>query len=312
MEKKLLFNALLDKYRTNGLSEEEFQQFIDLLDKSGQEKKDALDASFKMDWDPSRNFLDQITKEEKRKARRFAYRRWGWSSAAAVALLLVAWFLWPNHVPENLIYQTDYGETKTIELPDGSKVLLNANSQLTWKADWKKSLNRQAILKGEAFFDVTKVDNSLFEVLASGLNIKVLGTEFNVRNRDMDAEVFLHEGKVELEVDSDAFNKIVMDPGDFVHYDKSDRAVTIERDNRIEKKAAWVDGMLEFENKKVSLILIEFQDLYGKNFKIENPELANKRMDFSLPYADWRLVRKALEIAIGAEFIEARDNIIVK
>jgi len=312
VEEKHLYKHLLEKYQESQLSEEEYRQFIKLIGENELEKEKILDELARKDWNPSIELLEQIRKEEHRIKRRILLRRWVWSSAAAITLLCVAWLLWPQKVSENRVYQTGYSETQNIELPDGSKVLLNANSSLTWQGDWEQINQRQVTLKGEAYFDVSKVEGIPFDVEASDVRIHVLGTEFNVRNRESEAAVFLHEGKVDLQISSTVPAKVTMKPGDFVRYDKQAQKVSVTEHEQMNKKAAWVDGMLEFENKKVGLILKEFEDLYGKQFKIENKALADRRMDFSLPYADWELVRKALEIAIGAEFVEIQDTIIVK
>lgn len=159
VEDKQLYNQLLEKYRSNHLSEEEFQRFISLINKHGLEGKETLDSLAKKDWGPSKGLLKQIEKEEKRLKRRAMKRIWVWSSAAAIALLCVTWVFWPKQVSENIVYKTGYGETQNIELPDGSMVLLNANSRLTWESNWKNTMERQTTLDGEAFFDVAKVEN---------------------------------------------------------------------------------------------------------------------------------------------------------
>src|SRR5690606_39135918 len=123
---------------------------------------------------------------------------------------------------------------------------------------------RQVTLKGEAYFDVTKVKGVPFEVVASDIRVHVLGTEFNVRNRESESEVFLHKGKVDLQIGYKITTKVTMKPGDFVRYDKMAKKVSVTEHEKMGKKAAWLDGMLEFENKKVSIILNEFKDLYGK------------------------------------------------
>ncbi|MBY5959379.1 FecR domain-containing protein [Membranicola marinus] len=307
-------NQLIKKYRNNELSDTEFQDFLLLLRNKDEVTVNLMLDEAKADWVPSRSILLKMQETQINRNRATRRKRlFIWSSAAAVVLLIVGYFLFTApQVQEDIVYQTGYGETLHIELPDGSTALLNANSSLTWKGDWEKNHLRQVSLDGEAFFDVTKKEKIPFEVDASVLRVHVLGTEFNVRNRPNDVDVFLHEGKVDVRVKQEEVKELSMKPGDFIHFDKADENMTIDENKRIGKKAAWVDGMLEFENREIQEILKEYEILYGKKFKIENAELANKRMDFSLPYSDWDLVRKALGIALGAEFNELGDTIIVK
>jgi len=83
-------------------------------------------------------------------------------------------------------YHTAYGETKSVVLPDGSSVVLNANSKLTIASDWNQvDSEREIWLDGEAFFSVIhKKDNKVFRVKTKeGVSVEVLGTTFNVYNR---------------------------------------------------------------------------------------------------------------------------------
>ena len=75
---------------------------------------------------------------------------------------------------------TQPGSKSKIQLPDGSTVWLNAGSKLTYTKDFGKEI-REVTLIGEAFFDVTKMKEKPFIIHTSSINIKVLGTAFNVK-----------------------------------------------------------------------------------------------------------------------------------
>ncbi|HEX8529915.1 MAG TPA: FecR domain-containing protein, partial [Cytophagales bacterium] len=84
--------------------------------------------------------------------------RWlGWAAAAVALVLLAAgaWYRIERPAGEAQ-YATGYGQTRTVTLPDGSRVLLNANSQLRTPARWPAGARREVWLEGEAFFQVTK------------------------------------------------------------------------------------------------------------------------------------------------------------
>src|SRR5690606_41077277 len=101
---------------------------------------------------------------QKESRRRLQWRIWAWSSAAMLALLCVTWVFWPDGVPDDLVFSTGYGETQNIQLPDGSQVLLNANSSITWAGNWEERNLRSLELEGEAFFDVIKTDDIHYQV----------------------------------------------------------------------------------------------------------------------------------------------------
>ncbi|HLT95036.1 MAG TPA: FecR domain-containing protein [Membranihabitans sp.] len=307
------FERLLEKYRANNLTHEEFQDFVLMIGKNGTKNSEQLmDQLYRDDWSESKNILRHIQKVRNHVSRRRLIRHWVMRSAAALLLLVTVWLVWPDRVPEDLVYGTGYGETRNIELPDGSQVLLNANSQIVWTGDWERQNARKVTLTGEAFFDVVKADHMHFEVITPDIKVDVMGTEFNVRSRGAETDVYLKEGKVRLEVNGPENQKMEMKPGDFVRFNHMNLTLESFSHSRKEDKASWVEGMLEFQNVSVPDILEEFENLYGKKFVLGNPELQDKRLDLSLPYADWDLVRKALEIALDVEFTISGDSIIVR
>src|SRR5699024_1119953 len=124
--------------------------------------------------------------------------------------------------------------------------------------------------------------------------------------------VFLHSGKVHLEIGGELLQSLEMDPGDFVKYDHQEKKLTSSTHRKLREKASWVDGMLEFRNERISQILKEFESLYGKSFFVKDDEVLEKRLDLSLPYANWDLIQRALEIALDVQFTISDDTIIVE
>lgn len=306
------FANLLEKYWSNSLSEEEFQIFLNLLGQELVKQNELLDAQAAVDWQGSRAILKNIRIElDNRKNRSWWISVLG-KSAAAIVLVCTVWFFWPGDNPLDLHFHTTYGETRNIALPDGSQVLLNANSTLTWINGWEDRNQRKVILSGEAFFVVKNAKDIPFEVHTPQMKVRVLGTEFNVKSRGDETQVFLHAGKINLDIEEAREETVEMVPGDFVRFNHVDHTLESVSHTRKEEKVSWVDGMLEFRNVRVAEVLEEFENLYGKKFMLGTTELLEKRMDLSLPYANWDLVRKALEIALGVEFSTATDTIIMK
>lgn len=115
--------------------------------------------------------------------------------AAAASIALLLWFvLMPN--AEIVNHVTLAGDHSEVELPDGSSVILNASSTLEYdKASWAE--NRELTITGEAFFEVEKGSN--FTVNTENGSVNVLGTSFNVFNRDNVLEVACYTGKVKVD-----------------------------------------------------------------------------------------------------------------
>jgi ferric-dicitrate binding protein FerR (iron transport regulator) len=147
-------------------------------------------------------------------------------ASVVACLVLVSGLVLYLFLAENstkIIYRTGYGETLSIVLPDSSTVILNANSTLSYNHDWDSHSIREVWVDGEAFFDVQHLDTQqTFKVYpASGVEVEVLGTQFNVYQRKNQTKVLLSEGNVTMSfTDSPEKFKILMEPGDLVEYDR--------------------------------------------------------------------------------------------
>jgi len=311
-KKRERYEELYGKYRNNELSLEEFGEFIRLLSEDESAEDGWWEDQAREDWQGSADILRKIRAAEQTRNQKIRIRRWiGWS-VAAVVLLGVMWVFWPVEEREDLVFRTGFGEVKNIELPDGSLVLLNANSIMKWKGDWNEQERRSVQLEGEAFFDVIHVNEMSFEVFTPDLKVDVKGTRFNVKTRGAETDVFLQSGAVNLEVTGGESKVLELMPGDFVSFDQMSKEVVTSSEHLLQQKASWIDGMLEFQNEKVYRILKDFENLYGKSFKVKNEELLDRRLDLSLPYADWDLIQQALEIALDVQFEISDHTIIVE
>ncbi|MFT3682123.1 MAG: DUF4974 domain-containing protein [Ferruginibacter sp.] len=105
------------------------------------------------------------------------------------------------------------GSRTSAMLPDGSKIWLNAGSTLSYSDNYNNN-TREVILHGEAYFDVIKNPARPFVVHAGDIDVKVLGTAFNVRSYDGDAvmETTLLRGAVEVTTKFDKENKVLLKP----------------------------------------------------------------------------------------------------
>ena len=80
-------------------------------------------------------------------------KRWWIGAVAAAVLILIGSFSFFNFFSPKPVIETQYGHLSQKELPDGSKVMLNANTTVTLSKDWKEGKDREVWLKGEAFFE---------------------------------------------------------------------------------------------------------------------------------------------------------------
>src|SRR5882672_1440884 len=154
----------------------------------------------------------------------------------------------------NKTLATSYGETKSLLLEDGTKVILNANSSLTIPRFGFGDYTRNVSLKGEANFSVAHLPgNQKFVVkTADGPDIVVLGTEFTVYNRLHQFKVSLSKGKIQLKYKENQRSKnLIMRAGELVTIDSKGKAV-LKKTADPEIFSAWKDNQYVFDLKKTS------------------------------------------------------------
>jgi transmembrane sensor len=197
-----------------------------------------------------------------------------WYSIAAVFLLATAAviYVFVNR-QQTITIQTAFGESRSLFLPDSTKVTLNANSVLRYTADFNDK-NREVWLDGEAFFAVVrKKDNQNFRVHTGELQVEVLGTRFNVNTRRGTSKVVLEEGKVKLDIpDGDKSSQLIMLPGEFVEV--SGKTKKIEKKKvEVDNYSSWRLNKLMFVGTSLKEIAQLLEDNYGYNVKFKNDSL---------------------------------------
>ena len=202
----------ISKWLNNEMTEEEFLAFQatddyklykDIAEEGAKIKLASVneDAALK-------DFKARIQSKTKKKSKVISLKRSVVFKIAASFAVLVAisYFIFNTN---QITLKTDFAENKSFTLPDASNVILNAVSTITYK---KSFVNDRALeLDGEAYFSVKK--GSSFTVHTSQGSVQVLGTKFNVKNREKAFNVFCYEGRVEVKSDS---NKIILTTGEGV------------------------------------------------------------------------------------------------
>ncbi len=188
-----------------------------------------------------------------------------------------------NRKPEEAVVATNYGELREITLPDSTHIVLNAHSTIKYAKKWKENEPREVWLEGEAFFDVKHLNNNAttikpgerFLVHVNDMNVEVLGTSFNIRERRGKTEVVLQTGKIKLSIKD---KEIMMQPGDWVVYNPAEKSI-IRSETVAENYAAWKEKKLILNNPTVEEIIAYLEDSYGKKIVLANPELRYKKIE---------------------------------
>ncbi len=167
------------------------------------------------------------------------------------------------------------GTRTHFDLPDGTKVSMNSDTRLKYKANFKN--NRQIALEGEAWFDVYRDTSSPFTVHTEALDVKVLGTKFSIVSieKENSVEVILEEGKVQLTGKGNSFSETLL-PDQGFFYNKATRSGRIATvDARY--LTSWKDGHLVFRNEPLGEVMKKLGRWYNVKFDIADPELEGFR-----------------------------------
>ena len=234
--------------------------------------------------------------------------------AASVSLLALAVY-WFGSTSDRKTYTTAFGETKTVVLPDETKVIMNANSRITISTDWEKEGVRELELEGEAFFDVQKLNSGQhrvpFRVLTGELAVEVLGTEFNVHSRRGATKVMLSSGKVKLDLPKNSAEDIYMNPGDVVAYTPSQQSL-VKTYVDPETFVDWRKNWLVFEGTSLSEVKEVIEDQYGYSVTIEDMLLEERRFTGRYPIDKLDLMLEGLELSLDIEVVKDGNDITVR
>ncbi|MDF9797941.1 transmembrane sensor [Catalinimonas alkaloidigena] len=315
-------HQLLVKYLENKCTAHELTQVLTYLQTEGGQRHlgelmdneindDDIhaveDADYEKVYDRIRNNIKQEAFQSK-SATILPYKKWLSIAATISGLILLATvgllFLYPNET----VYETAYGETKSITLPDGSSVTLNANSSLLVKNDF--SDQREVWLDGEAFFEVEKTkgqsDNAYvkFIVHTDRLDVEVIGTSFNVQDWKEKTQVVLASGKVKLKANGNEV--LTMAPGEL--------AEVLADDSSIQKKivnpevySSWTENQLLCNDTPFKDLAKVIQRRFGKEVVFQDSTLQTLEVSGTLPLHDLALLTEILQESLFIK-IQANDD----
>ena len=189
-------------------------------------------------------------------------------------------------------------------LPDSTSGWLNSGAKLKYPAEFTR--HRKVELLGEAFFKVKHSENSDFTVGVNDMDIKVLGTQFNVSAYSNEAitEVVLKEGKVEITGMTSVFNKILY-PGEKVSYNHEKNSLNIS-DVDPNVYTAWTNGYLIIDNEPLSLAVKRLERWYNVEITIRDEAL--KKFRFKATFQEEPLEEVLRFIAMTTPIIYTIEN----
>lgn len=236
----------------------------------------------KLDVEGEQEILSNIFKGnysgyKKRPAHKIFHYNWRpLAIAASVSLIFIFSYFFldsteekpasPVNVVENIVKVNPAGIKTHIFLPDGSKVILNAESSLEYPPDF--NAGRHVKLSGEAFFDIKHNSEKPFKIFTENLTTEVLGTSFNINAYDQkETEVALVTGKVKVvsTIAPDTATHLVA--GQKLTYQKENDLIWISEYDKL-LETGWKDGFLILENADLITFITTMERWFGVTFSL--------------------------------------------
>ncbi len=214
-----------------------------------------------------------IEKKEKNHRLKRLFALWTPLAACITALIVVTNLYLTKESPEQkeaFTYVTGSNKADVV-LADGTRVVLNKNSKLTYTNDFGEIL-REVKLEGEAYFDVQKDSLRTFKVVVNGASVSVLGTKFNVKanTSDQSIKTTLLEGSVSFETNT---KRVLLKPHQQLIYNKLTSSVNtrlVDGDEIV----AWKDEVLKYKSKSLQYIMDDLSSIYNVKIVILNRKLS--------------------------------------
>lgn len=282
----------LMKYLKNELSEEEASRLVAWLreDKDNREflfslkdsyqylnyEKDKEEADTEQEWKKFTGRVEGLSGAGGSDRRSLS--KYGWAAAAVLLLCVIGGWMAgtlyaERNIPQGTVaLQTEVGQQAKTVLPDGTTVLLNACSRLTYSLEQWNDGKRGVQLEGEAIFDVTRKGKQPFSVHTRQYDIRVLGTNFNVRSYSNESEgvVTLKHGKVEVGI-AGCDKNMYLRPGESFVYDNRSGKYRVEK-RLLKHVYAWQRNEIIFEGHTLEDKKEELSRHFGYKFEIA-PEM---------------------------------------
>jgi transmembrane sensor len=234
---------------------------------------------------------------------------------------------------------TRKGSKSHIVLPDGTSVWLNGDSKISYPASFQGEI-REVSLTGEAFFDVAANPHKPFIIHTGSMDVKVLGTVFNVRSYpgEMTTETSLLHGLIEVTLNGKEKKKIILKPNEKITVLNSDesyqktslngskKATQEEEDiplltitkmhfsakDSTNPETSWVHNKLSFDNEKMDRVFSKIEQWYNIEIKVEDENMQLKHFTATFENKSLKDVMEALALALNFTYAEKNGKITIK
>lgn len=317
---------ILERYFTNKYSRKDFFNLSSAFHQKG--RNFFLEEQMKTQWmdfdedelpDVQLNYIldkvqHRIYLDENRKRKKKVVSFWQVAQRIAAILflpLLIGSVIYNNWYPTNKQTQTSWAEIQCplgvrtkFHLPDGSTGYLNSGSILKYPVSFEN--NRNVSLLGEGYFDVKHNEDSPFHVKTRNLDIKVLGTSFNVVAYDDEKseEIILQTGHVDVS-DQNGNKMASLIPNERLVFEREKLKFNLEKVVS-EQYTSWKEGKLMFRNEGIEEVAVRLGRWYNAEIMIDRTDSRIRAYTFHGTFVDEQLedVLKILSMAAPISYQE--------
>lgn len=267
-----------------------------------------------------------------------------WTAALITVVFGSYWFYSKSAKPPVIVaatspdilseVSTKNGSKSTILLPDGTQVRLNAGSKLTYDKQYGNGI-REVTLTGEAYFDVVKNPEKPFVIHTSKIDIKVIGTEFNVKSYpgDKTTEASLIRGSIEVMIRNRPSEKIILKPNEKIVVLNDTDSLTknisakndkVKKDSRVQVtdityvpkydavlETSWIENKLIFRDESFKELAIRMERWYGVKISFRDKSVEELRFTGIFEKETVNTALKALKISEHFNYNIQNDAIII-
>ena len=327
---------LLDDYLRNSCTRQEYERVLEIL--KNPEYNNVLKFLLSKKWSELETNPIELSEEDKKDIRQslsnihheinLIEEHWEFRSSfkkisrvlvnIAATLLLPVLFLsiwyfsntreYYQSTDSFITLNTPAGSKLRSQLPDGTVVWLNAASTIKYPQNYTKR-NRQVMLTGEAYFDVSSDKLHPFFVKTKNLLIEVTGTKFNVSEYDAEntSSVVLEKGIVSVKsLNSSSSQQYKLVPGDKLASTRM-KGIVLDHNIDVQKYVSWINGKLIFRDDPLGEILKKLSRWYNVEIVVNDPKEKFINLPFNMTIQNESLpqimeyLKRALPITIREE-----------
>jgi len=271
--------------------------------------------------EPDYQQKEHYKKEASALLRKIKYKRFSISTkqiirvAASIAIVITVVLGIQEFQNRKELAQNEYielnvkrGQTQQLTLADGTKLFLNAGSSLRYPATFS-GRNRTVELNGEAYFEVAPDANKPFIIHTGNMDIKVLGTSFNIKsyNEDDRAIVSVNSGKVQVDL-AESMMRLVA----------NEQIVLDKKSGELQKNIistndakGWMNGSLSFKNTTIDNVAKELMRIYNCKIIIKDSTAMNVLVSGAIESKSLDSVLKSIYYSTGIRYRKESDTIVL-